>query len=268
MSEENGSKEDVESRFLTLGQKLTQAREILGLSIGEVAERLKLSARQIEALEQDDYSNLPESVFVRGFLRSYSRFLNLDENSIIADLDAALPKIKEELKAEAVVKKTRPSKPTTKVTAKMVGIGLVILVLAVVLAVQLFGENKEALQHDVAVGELVAPDTVYPAEIVSETIQENVASQASTPLQDTLEVSGLKITLGYRSHLRVLDVNGHELINQMVPSKSEHQIKGNGPFTVRIGYAKGATVQYNDKVIDIVAATHNNTAEFIVPKQP
>ena len=60
-----------------LGAKLREAREKRGFSIGEVAERLKLPARQIEGLESGNYENMPELVFVRGFLRTYGRFLDL-----------------------------------------------------------------------------------------------------------------------------------------------------------------------------------------------
>ena len=50
-----------------LGILLRAKREQKQLSIGEVSERLKLPARQIEALENGDYNSLPEPVFVRGF---------------------------------------------------------------------------------------------------------------------------------------------------------------------------------------------------------
>ena len=42
-----------------LGAKLREAREKRGFSIGEVAERLKLPARQIEGLESGNYENMP-----------------------------------------------------------------------------------------------------------------------------------------------------------------------------------------------------------------
>ena len=74
-----------------LGMKLRQAREQKGYSIGEVAERLKLSARQIEGLESGNYEGMPELVFVRGFLRTYARFLGLEEHEVSAYLDQIIP---------------------------------------------------------------------------------------------------------------------------------------------------------------------------------
>lgn len=72
----------------SLGTTLREARERLGLSITDVVNQTKLAPRQIEALEAEDYRNLPEMAFVRGFVRSYAKILQLDEQPLLA----ALPK--------------------------------------------------------------------------------------------------------------------------------------------------------------------------------
>jgi len=66
------------------GVRLTAERRNLGLSLGDIARQLKLSVRQVEALERDDYAAFAGSVFVRGFLRNYARLLNLDADELIA----------------------------------------------------------------------------------------------------------------------------------------------------------------------------------------
>lgn len=66
------------------GAALATAREAKGLTRNEVAERLKLSPRQIEALEAEDWSALPDPVFVRGFVRNYARLLDLDAETLIS----------------------------------------------------------------------------------------------------------------------------------------------------------------------------------------
>lgn len=60
------------------GAQLRRAREARGESVSEVAFALKLSPRQIDALERDDFAALPGTAFVRGFLRNYARYLGLD----------------------------------------------------------------------------------------------------------------------------------------------------------------------------------------------
>jgi cytoskeleton protein RodZ len=78
--------------FPSLGLLLRKAREARGLGIHDVVQSLKFSQRQIEALEADELGALPGSVFVRGFVRSYARFLQLDPEpllGLIADSTAA-----------------------------------------------------------------------------------------------------------------------------------------------------------------------------------
>jgi cytoskeleton protein RodZ len=66
------------------GARLTAERRSLGLSLGDIARQLKLSVRQVEALERDDYASFAGPVFVRGFLRNYAKLLGLDPEALIA----------------------------------------------------------------------------------------------------------------------------------------------------------------------------------------
>jgi len=69
---------------MSVGRTLREARERLGLSLDEVSNRIKFSQKQIEALESDDFKSLPESAFLRGFIRSYARLLELDAAALLA----------------------------------------------------------------------------------------------------------------------------------------------------------------------------------------
>ncbi len=71
---------------LDVGMTLRKAREGLGLSVHDIANRIKFSPRQVEALEANDFENLPRTTFLRGFVRSYARVLQLDEAALIAAL--------------------------------------------------------------------------------------------------------------------------------------------------------------------------------------
>lgn len=71
------------------GTRLTAERRSLGLSLGDIARQLKLSVRQVEALERDDYASFAGPVFVRGFLRNYAKLLGLDPEALIAAANPA-----------------------------------------------------------------------------------------------------------------------------------------------------------------------------------
>lgn len=73
-----------EARQTGPGWRLREAREANGLTTQQVAAQLRMQLRIIEALENDDYSNLPGTTFVQGYLRSYARLLGLPEEEILA----------------------------------------------------------------------------------------------------------------------------------------------------------------------------------------
>ncbi len=86
----NAKKEpaDQQQPVLDVGMALREARERLGMSVHDVADRIKFAPKQVEALEANDFAHLPEPAFVRGFVRSYARVLHLDEVALIAALPA------------------------------------------------------------------------------------------------------------------------------------------------------------------------------------
>lgn len=59
------------------GVRLRRAREEAGLTVADVAARLKMPTRVVESLEAEDWGRLGAPVFVRGQLRSYARLLGL-----------------------------------------------------------------------------------------------------------------------------------------------------------------------------------------------
>ena len=58
-------------------------REFMGLTHADVAAHLNLRISIIEAIEDDNYKNIPKLVFARGYLRSYAKLLNIPGNEII-----------------------------------------------------------------------------------------------------------------------------------------------------------------------------------------
>lgn len=71
---------------VNVGMALREARERMGVSVSDIAERTKFAPRQVEALEANDFAHLPEATFLRGFVRSYARVLQLDEAALVSAL--------------------------------------------------------------------------------------------------------------------------------------------------------------------------------------
>ena len=91
MSETNLPGADLAQPMVSAGIVLSNARVKRGLSLQDVADRLKLSRKQLEAIENDEYEKLPGTPFARGFVRNYAKLLDLDSAPLMAWLDTRLP---------------------------------------------------------------------------------------------------------------------------------------------------------------------------------
>lgn len=101
------------------GLSLREAREAAGLSAKEVAESLNLLVSNVEAIEANNFRAMNADIFVRGYVTSYARFLNLDVDPLLEATDALLNAQKRTAaKKEVVV--ASPVKPVHRVVAALV----------------------------------------------------------------------------------------------------------------------------------------------------
>ncbi|MCY4564627.1 MAG: DUF4115 domain-containing protein [Gammaproteobacteria bacterium] len=65
------------------GAALRAARDAAGLSVPDVAQRLKLTVRLVEAIEANDRKRFPPAVYLRGFVRNYAKLLGLEAEPLV-----------------------------------------------------------------------------------------------------------------------------------------------------------------------------------------
>lgn len=66
------------------GFQLARLREKKGYTQEYIAGKLHLRVRLIELLEQDDYEQMPEPVFIKGYMRAYAKLLNVPVDPLLA----------------------------------------------------------------------------------------------------------------------------------------------------------------------------------------
>ena len=86
-----GANENNAAATKPLGRMLADQRERQGLSRLDVAQRLHMSAYQVEALESGDYQRLPKGTFLRGFVRNYAKLLGMPAESVLPLLSESMP---------------------------------------------------------------------------------------------------------------------------------------------------------------------------------
>ncbi len=90
------------------GRKLTEARQQRGLSLDEVAERIRVRREFLEALEQMNVKLLPGKAYAVAFLRSYARELGIDEQSIVDQFQDECALSREDVEKPIRAPSTRP----------------------------------------------------------------------------------------------------------------------------------------------------------------
>ena len=255
-------------------ERLRAAREALGISIDEVAHDLHLDHKVIVALESADYDALGAPVFVRGYMRSYARRLNLPEDDVVSGfvVTETEPEEFRTLSAHTIVK------PGASMANFMLWVMLVIVVLAG-LAYLLIGDEKQPA-GEIDKGEFVAPVTP-PAEVESEV----VAGPAGTLSADEPEVTEpvqtepepaepvveeplpVQLTLSFAKEcwVEVSDAQNRLLYGLEKPDTSV-TVEGEPPFRLFLGDVKAVTLELGGEEFKVprAALSGNNTARFTI----
>lgn len=243
------------------GRFLREAREARNMTVFEVAQSLKFGARQIEALEADDYAALPQgATFVRGFVRGYAKLLKLDPDHLLAMLDARAPAVLPEVRepqnmgvaATAVAAGSRSSRPM------VLGAALVATI-AVALAIWHFSSQPfEPEASKVETAPVSAPTTasesggVRPPDIrVEQTPAAPVDPAAASIPPLPAEGPQLVFTFGEKSWVEVRDATQRILLSSEFPAGTRQVVSGKPPFQVVIGNAAKVEVQYGDRQVDL-----------------
>ncbi len=152
------------STVITSAEQLAAVREKRGLGKGEVAQRLKLHPRQLEAIERGDWAALPGRAFVRGCVRSYGRLLDVDVEPLLQSIGGFAEA--EELKPTSTLAAPMPRGGGFGFDGEGKGSRLMWVVLGVagVIAVGLFfGPDGGVSQSSSWIGGSQPPASVAPA---------------------------------------------------------------------------------------------------------
>ena len=137
------------------GAVLAARRKAEGLTEEQIASRLKMTLRQLRALEADDYETLHGIAISRGFVRAYARVLKIDPEPLVAmfgesnPYNVAPPKGISAKTGESFVQNQVSFRKKGNLTGKIV-IVLIVLVVAAIVAwnMKLFSFDRQAAKTD------------------------------------------------------------------------------------------------------------------------
>jgi len=110
-----------------LGEKLAKKRISLGLDPKDIEKAIRIRASHIEAIENGRYSQLPPDVYVRGFVRNYANYLQLDAAKVMNLYERERGLLENVRKAKAGAPIVRPiATPKIVITPKTLTISSIV----------------------------------------------------------------------------------------------------------------------------------------------
>ena len=292
--------EDSPNRLISVGDQLRSARESRLLSVDEVAFALKLSPRQVVALEADEWSRLPKTI-IRGFVRNYARYLELEAAPLMAKLDnMPLPQGPElEVGAGAPVNMPKEGRTDRRDYVRVIA-GLIILLLAVMayflVSPDTWRSTLESIKVFVATNRTDAPAAVVapaenpdnepgvavvpqapavlldvPASSSSTTAPVIPASASSShefvepiamPVAPSSSSDSLDFSFSQPSWVEVRDRSGQIVFSQLSQAGSRREVSGQPPFSLVIGNASNVSLRYKGKPVDLSKRSKDDVARL------
>lgn len=263
---------NVDVRPFSVGAALREARERLGLSVADVESRLKFASRQIEALETDNFTRLPEIFFVRRFVRSYAKLLQLDPDPLLAALPIA--PVQPSLHAASIA--IEVPFPNTYATRRLkiiwLAIGLVAIMITLVLFVWLNRSKPIMPQATVETMELPAVMPTPASVVVAVPSPDALVAPPEAPVaakavkiesnNASKQSASIRLTFDADAWVKVTDNDGKILLSQLNSSGSEQHLKGRPPFSVVIGNINGVRLYYQGKLVELAPFNNGGTARL------
>jgi cytoskeleton protein RodZ len=280
-----------------VGEQLRLAREERGLTVADIAQTLKLGARQVEALEGGDWKVLPGNTFIRGFVRNYARLIQIDSAPLMAQLDEVLEKPVNSLGVSEMAPAAMPQSASSvsqrsKAFVLLGGAAVALAALAYFLMpsdLSSLRDSTQSLLDSLARKEKEAPETIpTPATAAPEPVfppgstpQQILNPQVLAPadVQPAASASApaggesgstpanapqMRFLFEKDSWLEVRDRDNKVVFSQRLTAGTEQALSGQGPLSVTIGYAPGVRVFWHGEAVDLAPHTRGDVARLVL----
>ncbi|MBV2209957.1 MAG: DUF4115 domain-containing protein [Thermomonas sp.] len=249
--------------FAGCGDRLRRAREAAGLSLDDVASRLKMPARVVKSLEDEDWSRLGAPVFVRGQVRSYSRLLGLATTTMMDALPVA--------PVEPAKLVSRVHTPKLQWWAEQLGRRLVYIVLTLSLAIPAWVATQQHLSRDV--GTVAALDTpVDQAELRKaaaqpappQTLVASMAPVAAAAPAPVAKSTDIVLRASDKTWLEVIAQDGSILEKGLLSEGDLRRYPAAQVQRIKVGNLPAVTLEDRNGPVQVSAKAHTNVARFTV----
>jgi cytoskeleton protein RodZ len=243
----------------SIGQELKRERELRSISLKEIADQTKINIRFLRALEEDRLDMMPEKFFTRGIIRSYAKYLGLDEQNI---LNTYLEDLRAQEEGQEEKKGKIEEVPRKKNLPFIIALIFVLIVASAIILYSVF--QKEEISPP---KESQTPQTQVPKEVA---LSPPVAQDEPEKKQDELI---LEITVQQQTWIEVY-ADGELQYSGIKYPGTHLEFKAFEGFLLHLGNAGGIVYSINGKegkklgmtgaVVKDILINHDNFHEFLL----
>jgi cytoskeleton protein RodZ len=277
----------------SIGQVLQAARLAQVMSTQDIARQLRLSEKQVTAIEEDDHSKFPNQTFLRGFIRNYAKLVRKDTEEFSQLLQQTFPPVSTQAISYPV--DGTPFTPDHKQSRGNIIIILVVLLVSLLLIYEVYRSGGDDQQADTN----IENGTIAETAIQFETEVEQAPKDGQNQLPSVISSNGsnfnslseraetdqqknnnlekkqqvkivpevenkpvkkegeraLRFIFNEDSWVEVKDAEGKRIFSQIGSGNTEKTVYGRAPFSLTIGNAANVKLVYNAKPVDLMPYT-------------
>lgn len=277
---------------MTPGELLRCEREQQGLSIELASSQSRIKASVIASIESGETLEIP-SVYLRGYIRNYARFLGIDT----ARIEGQIEHIKGAEPAVRTVFSVKSGRSSGEKWLKASSY----LVASALIATLVWQFTHEAVRFSQGDSKLSSTNRTLPAsgeparqdtrssnthlnasiasvEMLSkrsELASDSAAEQAWAAISDTGEAEAgdvsqmhkLSISASADTWVEIADSAGNQLELDLIRAGSSREYNGQAPFDIKIGRASAVVLNMDGTPVDLGPHTHGNVARITLHSQ-
>ena len=220
---------------LSIGSELTSARKGAGLSLEQVAQRTKLRATLIEAIERDNFSLCGGEVYARGHIRVLANLYRIDSTYLLQLFDSEYGVAETALDDLAQATSQNLDRSFSVSWKSLSGVAAVALLAAVILSNQLTNNSEVVTAPEVG--------SNAPSTSASPSQSESLPAVASVDEGVTVR---LKVVKSY-SWISVTAADGSSLFTGQIENGEVREFTDSQVLRLVIGNAGAVSVTVNGK---------------------
>jgi transcriptional regulator with XRE-family HTH domain len=223
----------------SIGQELKRERELRGISLKEIADSTKINLRFLRALEEDRLDLLPEQFFTRGIIRTYAKYLGLDEQSVLNTYieSQQTQEIQEMSDSDNKAKLSEAPESDPKEKKPSWFFTLMVLAIIVLIIIMYFVFRKEKTPP---------LNSLKIQPVIQETTEKSITLPPITQEEPTTEQQELNIEITVQQETWLEIYADQEMLDSGIKNPGDRlQFKALQEFLIHIGNAGGITYTIN-----------------------